>query len=141
MISAYEAGDMYQPVIDALGVSRKSAKACVLGVMYGRGAKALAEDEGVPYAEAERILRYHRDTYRAYWAWSDSVLETVKSKGLYELPDGWALRIDDSFKDSHEEQRTTTFQSKVWAVVFSAPRSSQQPKKTYQLSEPIMTRS
>jgi DNA polymerase-1 len=106
MISAYEAGDMYQPVIDALGVSRKSAKACVLGVMYGRGAKALAEDEGVPYAEAERILRYHRDTYRAYWAWSDSVLETVKSKGIYELPDGWALRIDDSFKDSHEEQRT-----------------------------------
>ncbi len=107
MIAAYEAGDIYQPIIDAMGVSRKSAKACVLGVQYGRGKKSLAEKEGIPYSEAEAILKYHRKTYRKYWEWSDGIIETIKRDRVYTLPDGWAIRIDDTFSDdSHEQIRT-----------------------------------
>jgi hypothetical protein len=106
MIAAYEDGDVYKPIIDSLGISRKSAKACFLGIQYGRGSKSLAEKEGIPYSEAERILNFYRATYAQYRRWSDSVVETVRRDRVFTLPDGWSIRIDDNFKDSPEDLRT-----------------------------------
>ena len=47
MIQAYEAGsDIYQPVVEAAGVSRKVAKVVLLAAMYGQGRDLLAKNLG-----------------------------------------------------------------------------------------------
>jgi DNA polymerase-1 len=63
MISGYELPDVYQCVADQLGVSRKNAKVAMLATQYGAGPRRLENSLGVPYVEAERIFRYHKQTY------------------------------------------------------------------------------
>lgn len=104
MIAGYDLLDVYQSVADQLGVSRKNAKVAMLATQYGAGPKRLENSLGVPYAEAEKVFRYHKETYSRYWRWSDECLDRFKSTGISEIVgDGWALRFAGADSDNNNE--------------------------------------
>jgi len=86
MMAAYKSGDPYLAFAKQAGAvppdgtkathkpERDLFKTCVLGTQYGMGVETLAlRISGAtkyPLAAARDLLRAHRDTYPAYWAWS-----------------------------------------------------------------------
>jgi hypothetical protein len=75
------------------GLQREALKvACGLGAMYGSGPDTLAITLGVPRWQAKEWLRQHRDIYRTYWKWSESVLNTAMLTGRVQTVFGWTLR-------------------------------------------------
>lgn len=48
-------GDIYAPIVEMAGVTRKVAKVVVLAALYGQGIKSLARNLGVDQTEAARI--------------------------------------------------------------------------------------
>jgi hypothetical protein len=57
----------YGPIGDAF-------QACVLAVQYGMGEVSLAQRIGQCPARARELLALHRQTYPAYWRWSESAV-------------------------------------------------------------------
>lgn len=87
MISAYEAGlDIYQPVMEAAGVSRKVAKVVLLAGMYGQGKDLLASNlshargEVVSVEDAEAIQRAVLNAMPAI----ETSLDTIKLMGTQQ---------------------------------------------------------
>jgi hypothetical protein len=86
MIDAYLSGDPYlafakqagavpaDATKDSHGPIRELFKQCVLAVQYGMEAESLAARIGQPPAMARDLLRAHRETYRAFWQWSDAAV-------------------------------------------------------------------
>ena len=82
MIAAYESGDPYLKFGQQAGAipidakkhhpKRELFKQCVLAVQYGMAADGLAARIGQPAVVARDLLRMHRETYFAFWKWSDA---------------------------------------------------------------------
>jgi DNA polymerase-1 len=98
LIADYLSGDPYkQFAAAALGVlnpskqQRQVYKACVLGRIYGMGARTLARNLKISLAEAERILEQMHERYPVLNAW----LERIVTKAMHGLPIscvlGWTL--------------------------------------------------
>jgi DNA polymerase I len=68
-------------------------KACVLAVQYGMGEEAFAQRIGQPPIRARELLRLHRETYRAFWAWSDRLLDHAMLSGQLHTVFGWRVRL------------------------------------------------
>ena len=93
MQSAYESGDPYLAFAKQAGAvpayatkeshkpQRELFKQCVLGVAYGMEAQSLALRIGQPPIVARNLLRTHRETYRAFWRWSDAALDCAMLHG------------------------------------------------------------
>jgi DNA polymerase I-like protein with 3'-5' exonuclease and polymerase domains len=94
MSANYLGGDIHAGVAKQLGIDRNSAKTVNFAMQYGGGPKGLSESLGIPISDAQEIYHQHKSTYSRYWKWSDDFVETLKSTGVYVLPDGWALRFD-----------------------------------------------
>jgi DNA polymerase-1 len=105
MQEAYLSGDPYLAFAKQAGavpddatkqthkLEREQFKACVLAVQYGMGAEALADKIGQPVVKARQLLKMHRDTYRAFWKWSDSVLDNAHLHGRLWTVFGWPIRL------------------------------------------------
>jgi hypothetical protein len=105
MQQAYLSGDPYLAFAIQAGAAPKDAtkashgkvreqfKACVLAVQYGMGADSLAVRIGQPTIRAKELLALHRQTYKAYWAWSDAVLDHAMLHGKLWTVFGWNLRL------------------------------------------------
>ena len=105
MQDAYQSGDPYLEFAKQAGAAPKDAtkgshkavreqfKACVLAVQYGMGAEALALRIGQPVSAARELLRLHRETYRAFWAWSDAVQDYAMLHGRLWTVFGWEIRV------------------------------------------------
>jgi hypothetical protein len=105
MMEAYRSGDPYlafgkqagQIPSDGTkqthGAERDLFKTCVLGVGYGMEAESLARRIGKPPVYARELLRLHRETYPAFWAWSDAAESHAMLLGWLPTVFGWMLRV------------------------------------------------
>jgi DNA polymerase I-like protein with 3'-5' exonuclease and polymerase domains len=72
---------------------RDRCKAVVLGVNYGMGSDALAASLAITRAEANELMRLHRDTYRRFWSWSDDTVTSAMLTGEMMTVFGWRRRV------------------------------------------------
>ncbi len=108
MQAAYHAGDPYLAFAKQAGAvapdatkethksQRELFKACVLGVAYGMEAPSLALRIGQPLIVARDLLRAHRETYRAFWRWSDAALDCAMLHGSLRTVFGWHVHVDEN---------------------------------------------
>ncbi len=103
MMDAYGSGDPYLAFAKQAGAvpatatkqshkaERDQFKACVLAVQYGMGAESLALRINQPVARARQLLQLHRQTYRTFWAFSDSVVDEAVLNRKLSVTYGWQL--------------------------------------------------
>jgi hypothetical protein len=108
MIEAYTSQDPYLAFGKQAGAIPKDAtkqshkternlfKACALAVQYGMGAKSLANKIGSTVTIAKELLRLHKETYKAFWKWSDSVLDYAMLNGKLSTVFGWTIHLDSA---------------------------------------------
>jgi hypothetical protein len=108
MAEAYRSGDPYLAfgkqagAIPPEGTKKTHAdqralfKACVLAVQYGMGAEALADRIGQPVDMAKRLLRLHRETYPAFWKWSEAAVDRAMLLGRLQTVFGWPIHVGPS---------------------------------------------
>jgi DNA polymerase I len=108
MQAAYRSGDPYLTFAKQAGIvpadatrtthpfERELAKACVLAVLYGMGAEALALRIGQPLIVARALLRAHRETYPQFWRWSDAAVDLAMLRGSLHTVFGWHVHIDEN---------------------------------------------
>lgn len=78
------------------GPTRELFKQCVLAVQYGMGAESLACRIGQPPVVARDLLRAHRETYRAFWRWSDAALDHTMLIGELRTVFGWHIHVGEN---------------------------------------------
>ena len=81
---------------------RKMAKAVTLGIMYGKGTKATAEDLGITYDEAQSIID---DVFTAFPKLAEEIKKTeeqVKKYGMVESISGRRRRLPDAQLPEYE---------------------------------------
>ena len=105
MQSAYRSGDPYLEFARQAGAvpsdatktshpaERELFKLCALGVLYGMEAKSLAGRIGRPEFEARILLQHHKDIYRRFWTWLDSVTDHTILTGQQQTVFGWTHRV------------------------------------------------
>jgi hypothetical protein len=105
MMEAYRSGDPYlafgkqagrippDGTKQTHGAERDLFKTCVLGVGYGMEAESLARRIGKPPVYARELLRLHRETYPAFWRWSDAAESHAMLLGWLPTVFGWMLRV------------------------------------------------
>lgn len=105
MMQGYAEGDPYLGFAkaarlappDATKASHKAVrdhcKAVVLGVNYGMGSDALAASLSITRAEANELMRLHRNTYRRFWSWSDSIVTSAMLTGQMRTVFGWRRQV------------------------------------------------
>ena len=111
MREAYMSGDPYLAFAIQAGSVAKDAtkhthetereqfKACVLAVQYGMGEESLAARIGQPVARARQLLALHRNTYKTFWTWSDSVVDEAVLGGRLWTTFGWKIQPRDEIND------------------------------------------
>ena len=90
---------------------RDAMKAIVLGIMYGRETKSIAEGLKITIKEAERIKNVFFIAFPKVKIWVDGVLETAKKTGYVETAWGRKRRLHDltlplyefSYMDGHNK--------------------------------------
>lgn len=104
MMAAYRSGDPYMAFAIQSGAApahatkhthaelREQFKACALGINYGMEAESLARRIAQPVIRARDLLRLHRDTYRAFWSWSDAAVTRATLHGSIQTVFGWPVR-------------------------------------------------
>jgi hypothetical protein len=105
MMEAYRSGDPYlafgkqagrippDGTKQTHGAERDLFKTCVLGVQYGMEAESLARRISKPPVYARELLRLHRETYPAFWRWSDGAESHAMLRGWLSTVFGWMLRV------------------------------------------------
>jgi hypothetical protein len=105
MMGAYRSGDPYlafgkqagripaDGTKRTHGAERELFKTCILGVQYGMGAESLARRIGKPPVYARELLRLHRETYPAFWRWSDGAESHAMLLGWLPTVFGWIIRV------------------------------------------------
>lgn len=74
---------------------RDSVKSIILGIMYGRGAKAIAEQLNCSTKEAQKIVDQFYDSFPKVKKWMDSVLGNARRYGFVETAWGRKRRLPD----------------------------------------------
>lgn len=74
---------------------RDSVKNIILGIMYGRGQKAIAEQLKCTPREAQKIIDQFYDSFPNVKKWMDSVLQNARKNGFVETAWGRKRRLPD----------------------------------------------
>jgi DNA polymerase-1 len=101
---AYKSGDPYMAFAIQTGLAppgatkashkaiRDQCKVVVLGIQYGMTAWGMARGSNLLEADAQDLIRKHKETYRVFWAWA----ERNAAAALFGLPlqtcFGWKIR-------------------------------------------------
>jgi DNA polymerase I-like protein with 3'-5' exonuclease and polymerase domains len=105
LIDAYRSGDPYLAFAKQAGLvpsdatkethrtMRDLAKTTVLGINYGMSAYGIAQRIGIGEIDARHMLQRHRETYRDFWAWTDSNINTALLGAPLQTVFGWPLRL------------------------------------------------
>jgi hypothetical protein len=64
-----------------------------LAVQHGMEAKSLARRIGKPVTSAQELLRLHRETYPAFWRWSDGAESHAMLLNHLHTVFGWTVRV------------------------------------------------
>ena len=97
-MSDYRIGDAYREFARAaLGITavskrqRQVYKGCVLGRIYGMGARTLARNLGISHDQARNILQTMADRYPVLHKWLDRVLLKAAHRRPIVCVHGWSL--------------------------------------------------
>jgi DNA polymerase I len=105
MQQAYRSGDPYLAFAKLCGAvpadatkdtheaERDLYKACVLAVQYGMGSNSLALRIGKPKMVARDLLQAHRETFRAFWKWSECAVHHAMLHGKIWTVFGWPILV------------------------------------------------
>ena len=105
MMEAYSSGDPYLTFAKQAGavpsdatkkshpVERTRFKVCALAVQYGMGEQSLAASLGEPEIVGRELLRLHRQTYPAYWRWSQAAVDHAMLFRRLHTVFGWNLFV------------------------------------------------
>jgi hypothetical protein len=105
MQEAYLSGDPYLWLARRVGAvppnatkethpgEREHFKVVSLGVLYGLSADGLARRLSVPPCRGRELLRYHQETFRRFWRWSESVEMQGMLTGRLQTVFGWAVHV------------------------------------------------
>ncbi len=105
MREAYLSGDPYLWLARRVGAvppgatkkthpgAREQFKVVSLGVLYGLSADGLARRLSVPPCRGRELLRYHQETFRRFWRWSDAVQDSAMLRGRLETVFGWWVHV------------------------------------------------
>jgi DNA polymerase family A len=111
LIDAYASGDPYLTFAVAAGLAppdatkdshetiRDRCKTVCLGTIYGMEAPTMAARMGISPAEAQELLRLHRETYRRFWQWSDATVDRAVLSNDIRTMFGWRLAVRGDFND------------------------------------------
>lgn len=103
MQSAYKSGDFYLTFAKMAGAApmgatkethscvREQFKTVALGVLYGLSAEGLARKLNITLEEGKELLRKHKETFRLFWDWSDSVESKAILCGKLNTVFGWTM--------------------------------------------------
>ncbi len=75
------------------GVDRDRFKVVMLGVLYGLSENGLARKLGITPAHGCELMRLHRETFRAFWRWSDAIQDEAVLTGALRTVFGWTVRV------------------------------------------------
>lgn len=104
MQEAYLSGDFYLKFGQMAGViptnaskqsheaERDQFKVVALGVLYGLSEWGLVRKLSEP-ASSGTLLRYHRETFRDFWRWSQGVQDTAMLTGRLLSAYGWPVHV------------------------------------------------
>lgn len=81
---------------------RDSVKSIILGIMYGRGAKAIAEQIGCSVKKAQDIVDQFFSAFPKVRKWMDEVMEKAHITGYVETAWGRKRRLPDLLLDEFE---------------------------------------
>jgi DNA polymerase I len=107
MQEAYRSGDPYLAFAKQAGAvpadatktshgpTRELFKQCSLACLYGMEAESLASRIGRLPIVARDLLRTHRETYRAFWRWSDAAVDHAMLAGELHTAFGWHVHVGD----------------------------------------------
>jgi hypothetical protein len=73
------------------GAERELFKTCALGVQYGMQETSLAVRIGKSRIAARDLLAAHRETYPAFWRWSDAAVDCAMLRGSLPTVFGWHI--------------------------------------------------
>lgn len=105
MMEAYASGDPYLTFAKQAGAvppdatkqshpkERGQFKVCALAVQYGMGEHSLAQSLGEPPIAARELLRLHRQTYPAFWRWSEAAVNHAMLYGWLQTVFGWRVHV------------------------------------------------
>jgi hypothetical protein len=85
-------------------LARKRVKPISLGTLYGRGARSIAAELGLPVHEVERMLAIHRRRYAHYWAMVDRVIANALSRRRITSTHGWTMQVRAHAKRAYGDQ-------------------------------------
>lgn len=88
------------PLDQVTGEQRRAAKAVNFGIAYGQGAFGLAENLGIPRAEASEIIKRYFTRFSRVQNYIEDTIASAKAKGYVETLDG-RRRYMDELKSSN----------------------------------------
>ena len=105
MQDAYRSGDPYTWFARRVGAippdgskqthpqEREQFKVVSLGVLYGLSADGLARRLNVPPCRGRELLRFHQETFRPFWAWSERIQDQGMLTGQLRTVFGWTVHV------------------------------------------------
>lgn len=81
---------------------RDSVKSIILGIMYGRGAKAIAEQLNCSTKEAQKIVDQFYDSFPKVRDWMDATMKKAHITGFVETAWGRRRRLPDLLLEPYE---------------------------------------
>ena len=102
----------YEQCIKAAGkeaeARRDNMKDVMLGVMYRRGAKSVADKKGIPIEDAVEMIEQFYEMYPRVREWQEEVLETLHTKGYAVEAFGRKRRMPDGMLDRYTLEQAST---------------------------------
>jgi len=112
MVSLINAGKDIHRIIAAVSYLKKEedvtdhersvAKTIVFGMMYGRGAKAISEELGIPVSEAENIKTNFCTMFKQSFKWMEDVKKFAKKYGYVKTLTGRIITLPDIYSKDKE---------------------------------------
>ncbi|WP_338822496.1 DNA polymerase [Bradyrhizobium septentrionale] len=105
LIAAYIGGDIYLSFARDAGLVpegatkeshpevRNACKVVVLGLGYGMGPDSMALQAAISVAMARHLITLHKRTYRAFWKWSDDMVDAALLSRRMRTVFGWSRRM------------------------------------------------
>jgi len=74
-------------------VVRNRLKAVALGVLYGKTAYTIADEEGMTVDEAKALLKTHRRLFKRFWMWITGVTSEALATRRISTRFGWTQQL------------------------------------------------
>jgi DNA polymerase I-like protein with 3'-5' exonuclease and polymerase domains len=80
------------------GTDRDRFKTVMLGVLYGLSETGLARKLNLTPAHGRELMQLHKETFRTFWGWSDTVQDEAVLTGELRTVFGWPVHVGPDTK-------------------------------------------